>query len=745
MTTPRPPSMDLDAHLESTTTRRLATTSTSCASRASRRCPSTPPTAGAPPTGSPSTSGRPGSSTSRSSETGGHPIVYADWLHADGAPTVARLRPLRRPAGRSARRVEAAAVRAGRRGRPGLRPRRQRRQEPARDLLQAAEALLATRGRLPVNLRFVFEGEEESRSDHLEPWLEANRDRLGGDVALISDVGFFEGNLPAHHDRPARASCTPRSTSSARSRTSTPGSTAGSSPTRPTRWPGSSRRSRTRTARIRIPGFYDDVVPLDDGRAGGVRRAAVRRGGLPGRLGVAGARRRGRLHDARAQGGPADPRRQRHLGRLPGRGHQDDHPGPRPRQGQLPARRRPGPGRDLRAPSATTSCGSRRPASRSRSRNLGSGRPTLTSIDHPAVQAAGPGARGDLRPGPALHPRGRLDPVRRHVRGAPRPAGRAHGLHAARRQLPRPQRVDGPGQLRGRDPDDGALLGRAGGASRVRARGGRKSHDAQVQRCARYGASGTIRGGPRSRCYDARHVTDRRVRPVSIEQAEETATPKGAWRLDTANGSMTPAFGAGRAGRPQRQGHHRQRRRVPAGPARLHAPRQDHRHGPAGRRAAAHRRRPGHRQDHDGAPDGAQRRLGRPGQRAVHLLRARGAVPAQPAHRDGVGARAPAPQDRRDQDPGRPQGDPRQLDGRRHRGPRSSPTTRACARRSTGSPATARTCSSCAARRPRAPSTTCASSSSSTSSCRAIAACSSSSTTCRRCRSSPSRRPSRRR
>ena len=92
--------------------------------------------------------------------------------------------------------------------------------------------------------------------------------------------------------------------------------------------------------------------------------------------------------------------------------------------------------------------------------------------------------------------------------------------------------------------------------------------------------------------------------------------------------------------------------------------RQDDRRRPARRRAAADRWRPGHRQDDDGPPDGPQRRLRRPGQRPVHLLRARGAVPPQPAHRDGVGARPPAPQDRRDQDPGRPQGDPRHLDGR---------------------------------------------------------------------------------
>ena len=124
------------------------------------------------------------------------------------------------------------------------------------------------------------------------------------------------------------------------------------------------------------------------------------------------------------------------------------------------------------------------------------------------------------------------------------------------------------------------------------------------------------------------------------------------------------ALGAGRAGRSQRQGHHGPGHGVPAGPARVHAARQDDRVGPPHRRAAPHRRRAGNRQDHDGPPDGPQRRLRWSGERAVHLLRARRAVPAQPSDRDGVGARPPAAQDRGDQGPGRPQGDPRDLDGR---------------------------------------------------------------------------------
>jgi acetylornithine deacetylase/succinyl-diaminopimelate desuccinylase-like protein len=61
----------------------------------------------------------------------------------------------------------------------------------------AASALLHTRGALPINVKYVFEGEEESSSVHLDAWLTANKDRLSAEVAIISDTGFFEGNVPA--------------------------------------------------------------------------------------------------------------------------------------------------------------------------------------------------------------------------------------------------------------------------------------------------------------------------------------------------------------------------------------------------------------------------------------------------------------------------------------------------------------------------------------------------------------------
>ena len=131
------------------------------------------------------------------SETGGHPVVYGDWLHAEGAPTVLvyghyDVQP-----------VDPVELWHAAPFEPAVREGRMLARGAADDKgqihmhLRAAEALLATRGRLPVNLRFVFEGEEESSSEHLDAWLEANRDRLTADVAVISDTSFFEGNRPS--------------------------------------------------------------------------------------------------------------------------------------------------------------------------------------------------------------------------------------------------------------------------------------------------------------------------------------------------------------------------------------------------------------------------------------------------------------------------------------------------------------------------------------------------------------------
>jgi len=131
------------------------------------------------------------------SDTGGHPVVYGDWLGTPGMPTVLvyghyDVQP-----------VDPLDLWESPPFEPVVRDGRMLARGSSDDKsqihmhLRAIEALLATDCKLPVNVKVIFEGEEESSSIHLDAWLEANRDRLQADFAVISDTSFFEGNLPS--------------------------------------------------------------------------------------------------------------------------------------------------------------------------------------------------------------------------------------------------------------------------------------------------------------------------------------------------------------------------------------------------------------------------------------------------------------------------------------------------------------------------------------------------------------------
>jgi len=61
--------------------------------------------------------------------------------------------------------------------------------------LKAVEALLQT-GDLPVNVKFLLEGEEEIGSPNLAEFIETHRDRLACDVALNPDAGMIDAQIP---------------------------------------------------------------------------------------------------------------------------------------------------------------------------------------------------------------------------------------------------------------------------------------------------------------------------------------------------------------------------------------------------------------------------------------------------------------------------------------------------------------------------------------------------------------------
>lgn len=61
--------------------------------------------------------------------------------------------------------------------------------------IHAVEAILKT-SKLPVNVKFLLEGEEEIGSPNLSPFLEANKELLASDVALNPDTGMTAPDMP---------------------------------------------------------------------------------------------------------------------------------------------------------------------------------------------------------------------------------------------------------------------------------------------------------------------------------------------------------------------------------------------------------------------------------------------------------------------------------------------------------------------------------------------------------------------
>jgi acetylornithine deacetylase/succinyl-diaminopimelate desuccinylase-like protein len=63
-------------------------------------------------------------------------------------------------------------------------------------LMKAVEGLLKTKGRLPVNVKFLIEGEEETGGEHIEAYVASKPARLQADAAVICDTEMFAPELP---------------------------------------------------------------------------------------------------------------------------------------------------------------------------------------------------------------------------------------------------------------------------------------------------------------------------------------------------------------------------------------------------------------------------------------------------------------------------------------------------------------------------------------------------------------------
>ena len=63
--------------------------------------------------------------------------------------------------------------------------------------VKAVEAFLQNDGKLPVNVKFIVEGEEESGGASLEAFIPENKELLAADVALVSDTAIVNKDQPA--------------------------------------------------------------------------------------------------------------------------------------------------------------------------------------------------------------------------------------------------------------------------------------------------------------------------------------------------------------------------------------------------------------------------------------------------------------------------------------------------------------------------------------------------------------------
>jgi succinyl-diaminopimelate desuccinylase len=127
--------------------------------------------------------------------------------------------------------------------------------------VKSAEAWLKTVGKLPIQLKFLIEGEEEVSSQSLNAWLPKNAEKLACDVVVISDTSQFAPGQPAiTYGLRGIAYYELRLTGPKQDLHS---GTFGGSVMNP-----AIALARLLSAliddegRILIPGFYDDVVPL---------------------------------------------------------------------------------------------------------------------------------------------------------------------------------------------------------------------------------------------------------------------------------------------------------------------------------------------------------------------------------------------------------------------------------------------------------------------------------------------------
>jgi acetylornithine deacetylase/succinyl-diaminopimelate desuccinylase-like protein len=197
----------------------------------------------------------------RLEETPGNPVVYGEWLGAEGAPTILfyghyDVQPVD-PVDLWTSPPFEATIRDGEIYARGA----------ADDKGQvfmhfkAVEAHMKQQGRLPVNMKFLLEGEEEVGSASLDDFVRGHRDLLKADVVVISDSPMFDRGTPsicyglrglAYYQIDLRGTKTDLHSGSFGGAVANPAVVLAQM----------LAQVKDRSGRIKIPGFYDDVVEL---------------------------------------------------------------------------------------------------------------------------------------------------------------------------------------------------------------------------------------------------------------------------------------------------------------------------------------------------------------------------------------------------------------------------------------------------------------------------------------------------
>ena len=129
--------------------------------------------------------------------TDGHPAVRGEWLGAPGAPTILvyghyDVQPTGDEAEWASPPFELTLDGDVVRGRGASDDK-----GPVYIVLKTAQAFMAQEGRLPLNVKFLFEGEEEIGSPHLPAFMAAHAAELAADLVISADGAMWRPSEPS--------------------------------------------------------------------------------------------------------------------------------------------------------------------------------------------------------------------------------------------------------------------------------------------------------------------------------------------------------------------------------------------------------------------------------------------------------------------------------------------------------------------------------------------------------------------